>query len=137
MSHVSSAKAKIEAVNESLLQQVLKWMAEKYGAKLVSPEKLKDYYGNPLKARYPGIKYGIQGGRFRYGVGIEIMKDGSVAVRGDFYDSGMNVQRFSAELESEYTKTAVQYALMQIGYSIVGVQEEKDEILITAIEGGM
>ena len=134
MSHVTSAVAKIKGVNKDLLEEVLQKLAQKYGAHLVNPNEIRDYYGNMLINAYPNIKYGMVGGMLKYGVGIEITEQGEVVVRGDFWGSRINEQQFTADLESEYTKEAIKEALVESGFTITHETEDEEEVVLMAEE---
>ena len=138
MSHVTVTKLKLEGLNENLFGRVMNKIAEKFGAKVVGEESIKDYNGRSTLnsiSKDATLRVGIKGGAFKFGVIVAANKEtGEVEIAGDFWGSGVDSVQLTNMVGTEYVKEGISDALYDIGMDVTNVVENDDEILIEAEE---
>ena len=116
MSHIATYAASLGLVNEHLLKQAMKAVAEKFGGTITS--SIRNYASENLtKWEGANIVAGIQTPDVKRGIGVT-MKNGTLKFIGDSYGCQESFLKLQKEIELAYTKLAIAAVLKQSGYEL-------------------
>lgn len=115
MSHITTAKLKVEFKDRNLLIKAL----QKFGEAITANAEVRDYYGRKAKV---DIALRFRDGTQQIGF-VYDSETKSYMFKGDKY----GVYRVLQEIQKEYVKLAVSQALARRGYV---VREQKSGVLV-------
>ena len=118
MSHMSRLKTKLKNVNIELLKEAIRQIARELGGTIVT--HVEDYYGARTK-----VLIGFKTRRLHRGVGVDVGADGSVEVKGDFWQTGTSAEEIASMVNQRYVANATQIALRNAGFQVTQTKQQQ------------
>jgi len=124
MSHLRICSISIKQFNKNIAKKSMELLAQFLKGEIVT--KVEDYYG----VKY-SVLIGVKAPNIR-GFGIRITKDG-LQVVGDDYAQTMKLWQLRDLFQQFYTSTAVQFALLKLGYQVGQYVQKDGNILVRGV----
>jgi len=124
MSHLRICSVSIKQFNKDIAKKAIELLAQFLKGEVVT--KVEDYYGHKYS-----VLIGVRAPNIR-GFGIRITKDG-LQVVGDDYAQTIALRQLRDLFVQFYTSTAVQFALLKLGYQVGQHMQRDGNILVRGV----